>query len=178
MGTGKVLGGLAFLTLGIVILVIGIVPIPGLGISIIDRIFILITSIQNFMATFNYQILLLDSGFLSIALIFPFAGVYYVIAGIRSMRYDKAKKDYYVSTTKIGFLIAGFILICIAAVFLIMIVFGILDPSFQFLNFLEFPLPGYPNFLIPIALTMLIIFFVYLIGSKIMKHGVKKEDLF
>ena len=182
MGTSKVLGGVTFLILGIVILVLGIVPIPGLGISIIDRIFILKASIENFMVSFDIQLLLQDTSFLSLAMIFPWVGVHYVISGVKSMRYDKAKKSYYVSDTRIGFFIAGFILICVAAVFLIMIVFGILDPSFQFLNFLDFlqyPYLGLvPKLLIPIVLTMLIIFFTYWIGSKIMKKGVKKEVMF
>ncbi|MHA1132348.1 MAG: hypothetical protein ACTSQQ_16295, partial [Candidatus Helarchaeota archaeon] len=135
--------------------------------------------------TFDLTPLLTTSGFLSIATIIPLAGYYYCKAGIKSMRYDKAKKQYYYTETKIGLMIFGFVLVCVAVALLLTILLQILTPYFQFLADL-FPtgIPPaeiasiIPQLLIPTVLTLLIIFFVYWIGSKIMKTSVKKEELF
>ena len=95
------------------------------------------------------------------------------------MRYEKAKKIYYYSETKIALLIVGFIIICVAVALILSIFLQIMEPAFQFLVDLIPTLyfPGLlPDLLIPIVLTLLIIYFLYWIGSKIMKTGVKKED--
>jgi len=186
MGSGKILGGLAFLILGIVILVIGIVPIPGLEVlSLYYWIEQEYLGIMALIATFDLPTFLNSSGYLSICTIITLVGYNYVKAGIKSMRYDKPKKQYYYTETKIGMMIAGFITVCVALVLIFMIFIGVLSPAFDFLTPLIALIPfdlssiaAYlPTILIPVLLTILIIFFVYWIGSKIMKSSVKKESL-
>ena len=182
MGAAKVLGGLAFLAIGIVILILAFVPIPGLGnISITALLIQLFSIIGTVFSTMDFSPLLGQIGSLSIAGIIPLVGYHYCRAGIKSMRYDKVKKKYIFTETKIGLMIAGFILICVAVVIILLILLGALEPEFQFLIGLVPTGPWFsypyllPQLLIPMVLTMLIIFFVYWIGSKIMKSGVKKE---
>ena len=186
MGSGKILGGLVFLIIGIVILVIGIVPIPGFEtISLTYLALKEYAIIEAAAVSFDLQALIINSGFISINSIILLVGGHYVIAGIKSMRYDKPKTQYYYTETKIGLMITGFIMICLALVITLMIFLGYMDPSFSFLNPVNPALPAelawismlLPNLLIPVVLTILIIFFVYWIGSKIMKSGVKKESL-
>jgi hypothetical protein len=182
MGAAKVLGGLLFLTLGIVFLVIGIVPISILGnISFIGRFMnYMFLDYPTMMMTWDFSPLFLATGYLEIALIIPYVGFHYCKAGIKSMTYSKKKKEYFISETKIGLLIAGFILICVAVVLALMILLQYLEPAFQFLTDL---LPAIyfsgllPTLLIPVVLSLLIIFFVYWLGSKIMKSGIKKEEM-
>ncbi len=182
MGAAKVLGGLLFLALGIVFLVIGIVPIPTFGnISFIGRLMdYMFLDFTTMMMTWDFTPLFLASGFLELALIIPYVGFHYCKAGIKSMTHDKKKKEYIISEAKIGLLIAGFILICAAAALVLMILLEYLEPSFQFLADLLPTLyfPGLlPTLLIPVVLSLLIIFFVYWLGSKIMKSGIKKEEM-
>ncbi len=189
MGAGKILGGLAFLIIGIILLVIGFVPIPGLTeISFTGRMITLYDE-ANLVFSGDIMFILLSivlDGYIYIALITPLVGYHYCRAGIKSMRYDKPKKQYFISETKIGLMIAGFVMVCVAAALILMIFLGYMDPSFSFLNPVNPTLPAeyawvsmiLPNFLIPVVLTILIIFFVYWIGSKIMKSGVKKEEMF
>ena len=182
MGAAKILGGLAFLAIGIVLLILAFVPIPGFeSISITGRIISFISVIGTVFSTLDFTSMFGPIGYLSIAGIIPLVGYQYCKAGIKSMRYDKAKKKYIYTETKIGLMITGFILICVAAVIILLILLGQLEPEFQFLIGLVPTGPWFsypyllPQLLIPMVLTMLIIFFVYWIGSKIMKSGVKKE---
>ena len=185
MGAAKVLAGLAFLIIGIVLFVIAFVPIPGLeDVSVTARIISYVESMMTSFMTLNLSTLIgpIESQFLYNSIIIPMVAFHFCKAGIKSMRYDKGKKEYYFSETKIGLLIAGFILVCVAAGFLILMIFDILDPSFQFIvdlipTYISYP-GLLPHLLIPIVLTMAIVFFVYWIGSKIMKSGVKKEEMF
>ena len=187
MGTGKVLGGLSFVIIGIILLVIGFVPIPGLE-DVSFTALVITTFEQIFAITGDIMtavLAILLNTYFYIALIIPWIGYHYVSAGIKSMRYDKPKKQYYYTETKIGLLITGFIMICVALTFILMIFLGYLSPAFDFLNpviaLIPFDLSSIasfiPTLLIPVLLTILIIFFVYWIGSKIMKSGVKKESL-
>jgi len=181
MSTAKIVGGFIFLTIGIVLLVIAFVPIPGLmNVSVIGRFIFFFRSIDLLLSTLDFSTVASTLGSISLAWIIPLIGYHYCRAGIRSMRYDRKKKIYIFTETKIGLMIAGFILVCIAVVIILMILLGLLEPAFQFLVDLvpTFFYTGLlPQLLIPIALTMLIMFFIYWIGSKIMRSGVKKEKI-
>ncbi|MHA1131479.1 MAG: hypothetical protein ACTSQQ_11820, partial [Candidatus Helarchaeota archaeon] len=76
MGAGKVLVGLIFVIIGVVLLVISIAPIPGFeSISVYNRIMAYFSI--DYMAGFTTFALtppLTTSGFLSIATITPLAG--------------------------------------------------------------------------------------------------------
>lgn len=175
------LGGVAFLAIGLLLLVLSLVPgIPGFeAICLTTKIMGFIATLEAAFTTFNLTPVLGNT--LYISMIIPWIAVHFVIAGFKSMRYEKAKKSYFYSRTKIGLLITGFILICIAFVFLTMFLLDMLDPHFQFIVDLvpTFSYPGLlPKLLIPMVLTAAIIFFIYWIGSKIMKSGVKKEEMF
>ncbi|MHA1652034.1 MAG: hypothetical protein ACTSYB_17770 [Candidatus Helarchaeota archaeon] len=181
MGAVKVLIGLLFLALGIFILVISLAPIDLFSdISFSNRIMALFSiDFEYISSTMDFTPILESSGYLSISIIIPYVGYHYCRAGIKSMRYEKAKKIYYYSETKIALLIVGFIIICVAVALILSIFLQIMEPAFQFLVDLIPTLyfPGLlPDLLIPIVLTLLIIYFLYWIGSKIMKTGVKKED--
>ena len=134
MGAAKVLGGLLFLALGIVILVIGIVPIPTLGnISFISRfIDYMFLDFTTMMMTWDFTPFFLATGYLEIALIIPYVGFHYCKAGVKSMTYDKKKKEYIISEAKIGLLIAGFILICAAVALVLMILLEYWNLLFNF----------------------------------------------
>jgi hypothetical protein len=183
MGALKVLGGLGFLAIGIVLLVIAFAPIPGLeNVSFTSRLMTYINSVFIAISSLNISSIIGESGWLYIAAIIPWCGYHFCKAGIKSMTYTKKKKQYYYSETKIGWLIFGFILICIAVTLLLTIFFEIMAPAFQFIVDLIPTIPAefaflLPQLLIPVVLTILIIFFVYWIGSKIMKSGIKKEEL-
>lgn len=182
MGAAKVLGGLAFLIVGIILLIISFVPIPGLeSVCLTTRIGAYVMHIMTSLTTLDLSGMIGPSGYLYIAAVIPWVGYHYCRAGIKSMRYDKEKKTYIITETKIGWMITGFIIICIAAVFLLLIILDILDPTFSFFEtlWLSSPItsvPGLlPQALVPVLLTILMVFFVYFIGSRIMKSGVKKE---
>ena len=182
MGAAKVLGGLLFLALGIVFLVIGIVPVSILGnISFIGRFMdYIFLDYPTMMMTWDFSPMLLATGYLEIALIIPYVGFHYCKAGIKSMTYGKKKKTFFISEAKIGLLVAGFILICAAVALVLMILLDYLEPAFQFLidSLPALYFPGLlPTLLIPVVLSLLIIFFVYWLGSKIMKSGIKKEEM-
>ena len=182
MGTAKVLGGVVFLALGIILLIIGIAPIPGLeDISFVSNLMVYIGDFSTLMMSGDYSGLLVRAGYLDLCIIIPYVGYHYCRAGVKSMRYDK-KKKYYITETKIGLIIAGFIAMCVAVALVFTILLQIMDPAFSFLVNLwpsHFAFPGLlPQVLVPTLITLLIIFFIYWIGSKIMKKGIKKEELF
>ncbi len=183
MGAGKVLVGLIFVIVGVVLLVIGIAPIPGLEtISVYYN----ITSYFSIdyaavFSTFDLTPILTTSGYLSISTIIPMAGYYYCKAGIKSMRYDKEKKQYYYNETKIGLMIFGFILVVVAVTVILTYMFDILTPLIGSLDAM-LPISEFwgliPDLLLPTVIVLLIVFFVYWIGSKIMKTAVRKEEIF
>lgn len=186
MGAGKVLGGLAFLGIGIVLTVIAFVPIPGLGdVCFTTLLLNYINNLMVLMASMDISAMVGPSGYLYIAAIIPWVGYHYISAGIKSMRYNKPKKQYYYTETKIGLMITGFVMVCVALALILVIFLGYMSPAFEFLNpviaLIPFDLSTIaayiPTLLIPVVLSILIIFFVYWIGSKIMKSGVKKESL-
>ncbi|MHA1265889.1 MAG: hypothetical protein ACTSRS_11725 [Candidatus Helarchaeota archaeon] len=187
MSAAKILGGFIFLTIGILLLVIAFVPIPGIGLDSVCFTTLLLNYIGTLMAgisALNLSTIIGASGYLYIAVIIPLVGYHYCRAGIKSMRYDKAKKTYYISETKIGWMIVGFIIVCIAAVYLLLIFLNFVDPTLEIFEnlWLLSPLNSYPGLLpqalVPALLTVLLIFFIYFIGAKIMKSGVKKEEMF
>ena len=187
MGAGKVLIGVVFLALGLFLLVIGLAPIDIIGdVSVTNKVMVLIDDVMSMMSTMDFSALFAGEGtMLYIAVIIPWVGYHFCKAGIKSMRYEKKKKQYYYSETKIGFLVAGFIIMCVAFVLVLTMLMQILEPAFTFLADFLAPylgvLSGFayliPQLLVPILLTLLIIYFTYWIGSKIMKHGVKKEKM-
>lgn len=181
MGAAKVLGGLLFVAIGVILLVIGIGPIPSLeNVSVVSRgMAYLSLDFGTMMASWDFTPLFLATGYLEIALIIPYVGYHYCRAGVKSMRHTKAKKKYAISEAKIGLLIAGFIFVCVAVALVLSIFLQLLEPAFQFLADLipAFSYPGLlPQILIPVVLTLLIIYFLYWIGSLIMKSGIKKEE--
>ena len=181
MGAAKVLGGVIFLALGIFLLIIGIAPIDIIGdISVYTHVELLMGDIYSAMSTMDFTPILEPSGYLSISMIIPTVGYHYCKAGIKSMRYDKPKKEYYYSETKIGFLIAGAVIIVVAAVLVLTFFLEILTPFItNVLGMFGVSVAGFeyliPTLLVDILVMILIIFLIYWIGSKVMKHGVKKE---
>ncbi len=186
MGAIKVLIGLVFVILGVVLTVLVFAPIPGFeNISITDRIMRFFDpSNPNYLdiMTLTFPQLFQAIGFILIDIILPYVGYQYTRAGIKSMRYQKEKKKYYYTETKIALFIVGFIIICVAVTLVLTILLQILSPVFQFIADLipaiAIPPSLIPQLLIPVILTLLTIFFIYWLGSIIMKKGIKKEEIY
>jgi hypothetical protein len=179
MSTGKILAGLPFLAVGIIVVVLTIAPIPTFAaINIISRITDLVSSLSNLSAITS---LFTSVEWIEINGLMLYVGLRFILAGVKSMSYEKEEKEYDYIRTRLGFMITGLILAVFAFAYMVMVILKMLNPNLTvftslipMISTLSYPII-LPVELIPILISFLVVFIVALVGGLFLKKGVQKE---
>jgi len=185
MGALKIVAGLAFIGVGILIMLIAIIPLPFLpGVSLMTQIINTFTNIMIMMTdimSLDLTSIASEASYYGFSTLILTIGYKFMSAGISSMRKIKREKPYFLGKVKVHFLIMGFIILIIAV-------------TMAFTYFTDYPLsitipgvnldlipPEYhfliPQLFLPVMIVMLLIAFLYFLGRIFMSRGVEKEKI-